>query len=78
MSKNLKKTDDLKENKKWVLSEKTKPKLLTVRRKAKELPIKNYKEQKAELKRRLEENTQKLDIIKKARKNFNKKAIVLK
>ena len=72
------KTDDLKENKKWVLSEKIKPKLPTVRGKAKELPIKNYKEQKAELKRRLEENTQKLDIIKKARKNFNKKAIVLK
>ena len=51
------KTDDLKENKKWVLSEKIKPKLPTVRGKAKELPIKNYKEQKAELKRRLEENT---------------------
>ena len=49
-----------------------------VRGKAKEFPTKNYKEQKAELKRRLEENTQKLDIIKKARKNFNKKAIVLK
>ena len=67
------KTDDLKENKKWILSQKPKPKLATVRGKAKELTTKNYQKQKAELKRRLKENAEKLEAIKKAKKNFQKK-----
>ena len=53
------KTTEIDQNEKWVLKPKPKPKLPTVRGKAKELPIRNYKEQKADLKRRLEENTEK-------------------
>ena len=45
------KTTELDQNEKWVLKPKPKPKLPTVRGKAKELSTKNYKEQKAELKR---------------------------
>ena len=66
------------QNEKWVLQPKPKPKLPTVRGKAKELSTKNYKQQKAELKRRLDENTEKLEAIKKAKKNFQRKTIVLK
>ena len=77
MNKNLnEKTDD--QNEKWVLQQKPKPKLPTVRGKAKELSTKSYKQQKAELKRRLDENTEKLEAIKKAKKNFQRKTIVLK
>ena len=45
---------------------------------SKELSTKDYKQQKADLKRRLEENTEKLEAIKKAKKNFQRKTIVLK
>ena len=72
------KTPALYENEKWVLKPQPKPKLPTVRGKAKELPTKDYKQQKAELKCRLEENTEKLEAIKKAKKNFQRKTIVLK
>ena len=61
------------EEKKWVLKPKPKPKLPTVRGKAKEIKPRNFDEQKKILKRQLEENTQKMDMIKRAKKNFAKK-----
>ena len=65
---------------KWVLKPKPKSKLPTVRGKAKEISDKNLslKQQKADLKRRLGENTEKMEAIKKAKKNFQKKTFVLK
>ena len=65
---------------KWVLKPKPKPKLPTVRGKAKEISDKNLslKQQKADLKRRLDENTEKMEAIKKAKKIFQKKTFVLK
>ena len=69
------KTTELDQNEKWVLKPKPKPKLPTVRGKAKEVSTKNYKERKAELKRRLEENTEKLEAIKKQRKTFKEKQL---
>ena len=65
------------EEKKWVLKPKPKPKLPTVRDKAKEIKPRKFEEQKKILKRQLEENTQKMDMIKRAKKNFAKKTIVL-
>ena len=67
------------ENEKWTLQKpKPKPKLPTVRKKSVGLSSEDYKKQKAELKRRLDENTEKLEAIKKAKKNFQKKTIYLK
>ena len=72
------KTEETVESEKWVLKPKAKPKQPTVRGKAKEVLNRNYKQQKAELNRRLKENTEKLEAIKKTKKNFQKKTIVLK
>ena len=67
------------ENEKWTLQKpKPKPKLPTVRKRSVELSSEEYKKQKADLKRRLDENTEKLEAIKKAKKNFQKKTIYLK
>ena len=65
---------------KWVQKPKPKPKLPTVRGKAKEILDRNLnlKQQKADLKQRLDENTEKMEAIKKAKKNFQKKTFVLK
>ena len=65
---------------KWVQKPKPKPKLPTVRGKAKEILDRNLnlKQQKADLKRRLDENTEKMEAIKKAKKNFQKKTFALK
>ena len=67
------------ENEKWTLQKpKSKPKLPTVRKRSVGLSSEEYKKQKADLKRRLDENTEKLEAIKKAKKNFQKKTIYLK
>ena len=67
------------ENEKWTLQKpKPKPKLPTVRRRLVGLSSEEYKKQKADLKRRLDENTEKLEAIKKVKKNFQKKTIYLK
>ena len=67
------------ENEKWTLQKpKPKPKLPTVRKRSVGLSSEEYKKQKADLKRRLDENTEKLEAIKKAKKNFQKKTIYLK
>ena len=63
---------------KWVLKPKPKPKQPTVRGKAKEISDRNLKLQKADLKRRLDENTEKMEAIKKIKKSFQKKTVVLK
>ena len=49
------------------------PKLPTVRGKAKEIADRNLRLQKADLKRRLDENTEKMEAIKKLRKAFKRK-----
>ena len=70
---------EINENDKWTLQKpKPKPKLPTQRKKSVGLSSEEYKKQKADLKRRLDENTEKLEAIKKAKKNFQKKAIYLK
>ena len=74
---NLNEQKPINTEEKWVLQQKPKPKLPTVRGKAKELKPKNFDEQKKLLKRQLEENTQKMDVIKKAKKNFQRKTIIL-
>ena len=67
------------ENEKWTLQKpKPKPKLPTVRKRSVWLSSEEYKKQKSDLKRRLDENTKKLEAIKKAKKNFQKKTIYLK
>ena len=67
------------ENEKWTLQKpKPKPKLPTVRKRSVGLSSEEYKKQKADLKRRLDENTEKLEATKKAKKNFQKKTIYLK
>ena len=65
------------ENKKWVLKPTPKPKLPTVRGKAKEIKPRNFDEQKKILKHKLDENTRKMELIKKVKKNFVKKPIVI-
>ena len=65
------------EDKKWVLSQKPKPKLPTVRGKAKEIKPRNFDEQKRILKHKLDENTKQMEMIKRAKRNFAKKTIVL-
>ena len=59
---------------------KTKAKTKTSNRqgKVKDFKPRNFDEQKMILKRKLDENTEKLDAIKKAKKNFQRKTIVLK
>ena len=70
---------EINENDKWTLQKpKPKPKLPTQRKKSVGLSSEEYKKQKADLKRRLDENTEKLEAIKKAKKNFQKKTIYLK
>ena len=64
---------------KWALKPKPKaPKLPTIRGKAKEISDRNLHLQKTDLKRRLAENTEKMEAIKKIKKNIVKKNIVLK
>ena len=67
---------EIDDNEKWTL-EKTKtkilPKLPTQRKRSVVLTSEDYKKQKADLKRRLNENTEKLQAMKKAKKNFQKK-----
>ena len=64
---------------KWTLKPKPKsPKLVTVRGKTKEIADRNLRLQKADLKRRLDENTEKMEAIKKINKNIQKKNDVLK
>ena len=70
--------DENDQNKKWTLEQKPKPKLPTIRGKSKDLKPRNYNEQKANLKRKLEENTEKLEALKNIKKNFQRKTIVLK
>ena len=65
------------EDKKWVLKTTPKPKLPTVRGKAKELKLKDYDEQKKILKHKLDENTRKMELIKKVKRNYVKKPIVI-
>ena len=74
------KPEKIDENEKWTLQKpKPKPKLPTVRKRSVGLSSEEYrKKQKADLKRRLDENTEKLEAIKKAMKNFQKKTIYLK
>ena len=70
---------EINKNDKWTLQKpKPKPKLPTQRKKSVGLSSEEYKKQKADLKRRLDENTEKLEAIKKAKKNFQKKATYLK
>ena len=63
---------------KWVLKQKPKTKQPQVRGKAKEILDRNLKLQKAELKRKLDENTEKMEAMKKIKKSFQKKNIILK
>ena len=74
---------EINENDKWTLQKpkpkpKLSPKLPTQQKKSVGLSSEEYKKQKADLKRRLDENTEKLEAIKKAKKNFQKKAAYLK
>ena len=58
---------------KWELMKKPKsPKLPIIRGKAKEFADKKTAERKADLKRKLDENTEKMEAIKKLRKNIAK------
>ena len=61
---------------KWVLKPNPKQKQSTVRGKAKEISDRNLKLQKADLKRRLDENTEKMEAIKKIKKSFQKKRCI--
>ena len=66
---------EIDENDKWTIEKaKTKisPKLPTQRKRSVVLSSEDYKKQKADLKRRLNENTEKLQAMKKAKKNFQK------
>ena len=63
---------------KWVRNQKPKTKQPQVRGKAKEILDRNLKLQKAELKRKLDENTEKMEAMKKIKKSFQKKNIILK
>ena len=64
---------------KWALKPKPKsPKLPTIRGKANEIADRELRLHKAELKRRLDENTEKMEAIKKIKKNIQKENVVLK
>ena len=70
---------EINENDKWTLQKpKPKPKLPTQRKKSVPLSSEEYKKQKADLKRRLDENTEKLEAIKKAKKNIQKRTLYIK
>ena len=67
------------ENEKWTLQKpKPKPKLPTQPKKTVALSSEEYRKRKADLERQLDENTEKLQAIKKAKKKFQKKTIYLK
>ena len=63
---------------KWTLEKKVKTKKPTASGKAREMADKKLAECKADLKRRLDENTAKMEAIKKAKKNINKLNRVVK
>ena len=65
------------EDKKWVFKPTIKPKLPTVRAKARELRLKDYDEKKKILKHKLEENTKHMELMKKVKRSYVKKPIVI-
>ena len=65
------------EDKKWVFKPTVKPKLPIIRAKARELRLKDYDEKKKILKHRLDENTKQMELIKKAKRSYVKKPIVI-
>ena len=65
------------EDEKWVFKTTLKPKLPTVRGKAKDLKLKDYDEKKKLLKHKLDENTKQMELIKKLKRNYVKKPIVI-
>ena len=54
-----------------------KPKLTIVRAKARELRLKDYDEKKKILKHKLEENTKQMELMKKVKRSYVKKPIVI-
>ena len=65
------------EEKKWVFKPAIKPKLPTMRAKARELKLKDYDKKKKILKHKLEENTKHMELMKKVKRNYAKKPIVI-
>ena len=65
------------EDKKWVFKPTLQPKLPTVRAKARELKLKDYDDKKNILKHKLEENTRQMELIKKVKRSYVKKPIVI-